>query len=73
MKEYLHITDVTEDKNEATYNKGETHSEVSENTTETENNIESSDNKVTMIINLSKRRVVMMKYYRLLKKISAQN
>ena len=47
MKEYLHITDVTEDKNEATYNKGETHSEVSENTTETENNIESSDNKVT--------------------------
>ena len=47
MKEYLHITDVTEDKNEATYNKGETHSEVSENITETENNIESSDNKVT--------------------------
>ena len=47
MKEYLHITDVTEDKNEATYNKEETHSEVSENITETENNIKSSDNKVT--------------------------
>lgn len=44
MKGYLHIT---EDKNEATYNKEETHSEVSENITETENNIKSSDNKVT--------------------------
>jgi hypothetical protein len=43
MKGYLHIT---EDKNEATYNKKETYSELSENTTETENNIESSDNKV---------------------------
>lgn len=46
MKEYLHITDVTEDKNEATYNEEETHSEVNKNTTETENNIGSSDNKV---------------------------
>ena len=47
MKEYLHITDATEGKNETMYNKEETHSEVSENITETENNIESSDNKVT--------------------------
>lgn len=47
MKEYLHITDITEDKNETTYNKEETHSEVSENIIETENNIESSDNNVT--------------------------
>lgn len=46
MKEYLHITDITEDKNETTYNKEKTHSEVNENTTETENNIGSSDNKV---------------------------
>lgn len=46
MKEYLHITDVTEDKNEATYNKEGTYSELSENKTETENNIKSSDNKV---------------------------
>ena len=47
MKEYLHITDATEDKNETTYNKEETYSEVNENATETENNIKSSDNKVT--------------------------
>lgn len=47
MKEYLHITDATEDKNETTYNKEETHSEMNENATETENNIKSSDNKVT--------------------------
>lgn len=46
MKEYLHITDTTEDKNETTYNREETHSEVSENIIKTENNIESSDNKV---------------------------
>lgn len=46
MKEYLHITDATEDKNKTTYNKEETHSEMNENTIETENNIESSDNKV---------------------------
>lgn len=47
MKDYLHITDVTEDENETTYNKEETHSEVNENITETENDIESSDNRVT--------------------------
>lgn len=46
MKEYLHITDATEDKNKTTYNKEETHSEMNENTIETENNIVSSDNKV---------------------------
>lgn len=61
MREYLHITDTTEGKNETTYNKVETHSEKDENILteslpnevksneekiEAENNIESSDNSL---------------------------
>ena len=36
MKEYLHITDATEDKNETTYNKEESHSETDEESSEVE-------------------------------------